>query len=46
MTFVVLKKKSASIYPVIISHAVFNIVMNITMFYGNVWTGIWEGFWN
>ena len=36
MAFAVLKKKSASICPVIISHAVFNLVMNITIFYGKI----------
>jgi len=27
---------TAFIYPVIISHAVFNLVMNITIFYGKI----------
>jgi len=36
MAFAVLKKKSGSIYPAIISHAVFNLVMNITIFYGKI----------
>jgi len=34
MSFALLKKKSGSIYPAIVSHAVFNLVMNITIFYG------------
>jgi membrane protease YdiL (CAAX protease family) len=34
MGFALLKKKSGSIYPAIVSHAVFNLVMNITIFYG------------
>ena len=34
MMFASLKKNSGSIYPAIISHAVFNLVMNICIFYG------------
>ena len=34
MAFALLKKKSGSIYPAIVSHAVFNLVMNICIFYG------------
>jgi len=34
IAFAMLKKKSGSIYPAIVSHAVFNLVMNITIFYG------------
>ena len=36
MAFAVLKKSSGSIYPAIVSHAVFNLVMNISIFYGGV----------
>lgn len=31
--FALLKKKSGSIYPAILSHAVFNLVMNVCIFY-------------
>jgi len=34
MAFALLKKKSGSIYPAILSHAIFNLVMNIAIFYG------------
>lgn len=34
MAFAFLKKKSGSIYPAIVSHAVFNLVMNVCIFYG------------
>ena len=34
MVFAFLKKKSGSIYPAIVSHAVFNLVMNICIFFG------------
>ena len=34
MAFALLKKKSGSIYPAIVSHAVFNMVMNVCIFYG------------
>jgi hypothetical protein len=33
MVFALLKKKSGSIYPAIVSHAVFNLVMNVCIFY-------------
>lgn len=33
MVFAFLKKKSSSIYPAILSHAVFNLVMNVCIFY-------------
>ena len=33
MAFAFLKKKSGSIYPAIVSHAVFNLVMNLCIFY-------------
>ena len=36
VSFAVLKKKSGSIYPAIVSHAVFNLVMNVCIFYGNL----------
>ena len=36
MAFAFLKKSSGSIYPAIVSHAVFNLVMNITIFYGKI----------
>jgi len=36
MAFALLKKRSGSIYPAIVSHAVFNLVMNITIFYGKI----------
>jgi len=36
IVFALLKKISGSIYPAIVSHAVFNLVMNITIFYGRV----------
>jgi membrane protease YdiL (CAAX protease family) len=36
MAFAFLKKSSGSIYPAIVSHAVFNLVMNITIFYGRI----------
>ena len=36
IVFALLKKISGSIYPAIVSHAVFNLVMNITIFYGSV----------
>lgn len=34
MAFAILKKKSGSVYPAILSHAVFNVVMNGCIFYG------------
>lgn len=34
MAFAILKKNSGSIYPSIIAHAVFNLVMNVCIFYG------------
>ncbi len=34
MVFAWLKKKSLSLYPAILAHAVFNLVMNSTIFYG------------
>ena len=34
ITFALLKQKSGSIYPAIVSHVVFNLVMNICIFYG------------
>ncbi|HLG40419.1 MAG TPA: type II CAAX endopeptidase family protein [Chitinophagaceae bacterium] len=34
IAFALLKKKSGSVYPAIISHAVFNLVMNVCIFYG------------
>ena len=34
ITFAVLKKKSGSVYPAILAHAVFNLVMNGCIFYG------------
>ena len=36
IVFALLKKISGSIYPAIVSHAVFNLVMNITIFYGRI----------
>lgn len=33
MVFAFLKKKSGSVYPAIVSHAVFNLVMNLCIFY-------------
>ncbi len=35
MAFAFLKKKSGSIYPAIVSHAVFNLVMNVSILYLN-----------
>jgi membrane protease YdiL (CAAX protease family) len=32
--FAYLKKKSGSLYPAIVSHAVFNLVMNTCIFFG------------
>ncbi len=34
IVFAILKKKSGSIYPAIVSHAVFNLTMNLCIFYG------------
>jgi len=34
LTFAWLKKKSGSLYPAIIAHLVFNLVMNMAIFYG------------
>ena len=34
IAFALLKKNSQSIYPAIVSHAVFNLVMNLCIFYG------------
>ena len=34
MAFAILKKNCGSIYPSIIAHAVFNVVMNVCIFYG------------
>jgi uncharacterized protein len=34
MVFAVLKRKSNSIFPAIVAHTVFNLVMNVTIFYG------------
>ena len=34
MALALLKKKSGSIYPAIVAHAIFNLIMNLCIFYG------------